>query len=466
MGNPNENPETAVRKFESMLKTDDVYFFDSEDFEEIIHHYLELGKSLLAKRAIALGLEQHPHSTELKILNVELLVSEDRFEKAEAILDELESYDPLNEEFFIQRANILSKKDQHHEAIEVLNEALKYTDDPFDLHSLLGMEHLYLDNYGEARKHFECCLEIDPMDYASLYNLIYCFEFLEQYEEAISFLNTYLEQNPYCEVAWHQIGKMYVELDMHKEALASFEFAIISDDKFTGAYFEKGRVLEKLGRFNEAIESYEISFEWDAPTASSYLRIGLCHQKLGNYQLAEAQFFKVIHEDPMFDQGWLALTKLFYIQGDYAKAQEYINKALASDSENSSFWKRAAVIYQALGNASQADYAFKQSVELGNYELNTFLKWAEVLLELKSYDAAFEVLEQGVEFYPDQSSLLYFIAGIYALKNQKEAAQTTMCKALRLDPSGAEYFYLYFEELTEVDWLKAYLEANKRTFSS
>lgn len=466
MGNPNENPETAVRKFESMLKTDDVYFFDSEDFEEIIHHYLELGKSLLAKRAIALGLEQHPHSTELKILNVELLVSEDQFEKAEAILDELESYDPLNEEFFIQRANILSKKDQHHEAIEVLNEALKYTDDPFDLHSLLGMEHLYLDNYGEARKHFECCLEIDPMDYASLYNLIYCFEFLEQYEEAISFLNTYLEQNPYCEVAWHQIGKMYVELDMHKEALASFEFAIISDDKFTGAYFEKGRVLEKLGRFNEAIESYEISFEWDAPTASSYLRIGLCHQKLGNYQLAEAQFFKVIHEDPMFDQGWLALTKLFYIQGDYAKAQEYINKALASDSENSSFWKRAAVIYQALGNASQADYAFKQSVELGNYELNTFLKWAEVLLELKSYDAAFEVLEQGVEFYTDQSSLLYFIAGIYALKNQKEAAQTTMCKALRLDPSGAEYFYLYFEELTEVDWLKAYLEANKRTFSS
>ena len=466
MGSPNENPETAVRKFESMLKTDDVYFFDSEDFEEIIHHYLELGKSLLAKRAIALGLEQHPHSTELKILNVELLVSEDQFEKAEAILDELESYDPLNEEFFIQRANILSKKDQHHEAIEVLNEALKYTDDSFDLHSLLGMEHLYLDNYGEARKHFECCLEIDRMDYASLYNLIYCFEFLEQYEEAISFLNTYLEQNPYCEVAWHQIGKMYVELDMHKEALASFEFAIISDDKFTGAYFEKGRVLEKLGRFNEAIESYEISFEWAAPTASSYLRIGLCHQKLGNYQIAEAQFFKVIHEDPMFDQGWLALTKLFYIQGDYTKAQEYINKALASDSENSSFWKRAAVIYQALGNASQADYAFKQCVELGNYELNTFLKWAEILLELKSYDAAFEVLEQGIEFYPDQSSLLYFIAGIYALKNQKEAAQTTMCKALRLDPSGAEYFYLYFEELTEVDWLKAYLEANKRTFSS
>ena len=38
MGNPNEHPEQAIRKFESMLQTDYVYFFDSEDFEEIIHH--------------------------------------------------------------------------------------------------------------------------------------------------------------------------------------------------------------------------------------------------------------------------------------------------------------------------------------------------------------------------------------------------------------------------------------------
>ena len=59
----NERPDLAIQKFESMLKTDDVYFFDAEDFEEIIHYYLNQGKATLGKKAIEIGLQQHPHST-------------------------------------------------------------------------------------------------------------------------------------------------------------------------------------------------------------------------------------------------------------------------------------------------------------------------------------------------------------------------------------------------------------------
>ena len=64
----NEYPDKSISKFESMLKTDDVYFFDAEDFEEIIHHYLNNGKISLGKKAIQIGLEQHPNSLELKLL--------------------------------------------------------------------------------------------------------------------------------------------------------------------------------------------------------------------------------------------------------------------------------------------------------------------------------------------------------------------------------------------------------------
>ncbi|MBT8236407.1 MAG: hypothetical protein KJO04_09465, partial [Bacteroidia bacterium] len=56
---PNDQPGRPVAKFESMLKTDDVYFFDADDFEDIIHHYLNHGKISLAKKAIKIGLTQH-----------------------------------------------------------------------------------------------------------------------------------------------------------------------------------------------------------------------------------------------------------------------------------------------------------------------------------------------------------------------------------------------------------------------
>lgn len=45
-----DNREFSLSKFESMLKTNSILFFDSNEFENIIHHYLENGKIALAKR--------------------------------------------------------------------------------------------------------------------------------------------------------------------------------------------------------------------------------------------------------------------------------------------------------------------------------------------------------------------------------------------------------------------------------
>ncbi|MEM9648690.1 MAG: hypothetical protein AAF969_09420, partial [Bacteroidota bacterium] len=128
----NENPDKSISKFESMLKTDDVYFFDAEDFEEIIHHYLNNGKISLGKKAIQIGLEQHPNSMELKLLRVEVLVFEDRYDVAERLLDEIQNIDAHNEEIYIQRANIQSKQDNHQEAVNLLLDALHLTENSFD----------------------------------------------------------------------------------------------------------------------------------------------------------------------------------------------------------------------------------------------------------------------------------------------------------------------------------------------
>ena len=174
-----------------------------------MHHYLNHGKISLAKKGIKIGLQQHPGSIELKLLQVEVLVFENQTEKAEALLDELQLLDNQNEEIYIQRANIYSKQDNHEGAVQLLQQALSITTNSFDIYSLLGMEYLFMDNFKQAKESFMKCVEFDEEDYSSLYNVIYCFEFLEDYDGAIIYLNKYLEKNPYCEVAWHQLGKQY-----------------------------------------------------------------------------------------------------------------------------------------------------------------------------------------------------------------------------------------------------------------
>ncbi len=418
----NDN-NVSLTKFESMLKTNNVLFFDSQEFENIIHHYLELGKISLAKKAIKLGLDQHPTSISLKLFKTEIFIFENKLDLANELLNELHSLEPLNEEIYIQKANILSKQDNHEDAILVLKQAVELAieeDVLPELYSLIGMEYLFLDQFENAKVYFIKCLESDPEDYSALYNIIYCFDFLNQNKEAIEFLNSYLDGNPYCEVAWHQLGKQFFAIKEYKKALAAFDFAIISDDTFIGAYIEKGKVLEKLRKYKDAIENYNITLTLEDPTSFALLRIGNCHEKLGNKDLAVQFYNRTVHEDPLLDKGWIAITKFYKKNHDDQKALYFINKAINIDGDNVVYWKLYADINRQLKFYEEAERGYKKSLELGNYELDTWLSRADILIELGEFEASIYSLIQASEFYPEQAEIQYRLAGLYFKTNQPD----------------------------------------------
>lgn len=415
-----DNNNLPLTKFESMLKTNHVLFFDSEEFENIIHHYLNQGKIALAKKAIKLSLAQHPASINLRLFKVEVFIFENNLKEADSLLNELYLLEPHNEEIFIQKANILSKQDNHKKAIEVLKHALDLTDDTVDIYSLIGMEYLFLDAFEDAKVFFMKCLEEDIDDYSALYNVIYCFDYLEQHHEAIDYLNVFLDKNPYCEVAWHQLGKQYLTLKKHKKALAAFDFAIISDDTFVGAYLERGKVLEKQRNYLEAIENYNITLELDDPTSFALLRIGSCYEKLGQHDLAIQYYYKTVHEDPLLDKGWIAITKFFNKNKNYQKALYYINKAINIDSENVIYWKLYAQINHRLSLFEEAERGYKRTLDLGNFEIDTWVTRGDLLLKLGELEAAIINFEQALEFHPENAEIQYRLGGLFFTLQEKE----------------------------------------------
>ncbi|MBX2827412.1 MAG: tetratricopeptide repeat protein [Flavobacteriaceae bacterium] len=440
---PDEHNNFSLSRFESMLKTNDVYFFDSEEFEEIIQHYLENGKVALAKKATKMGLEQHPSSTNLKLFQVEMHIFENELDKAEEILDELYVLEKSNEEIYIQKANVYSRRDEHKKAISLLEKALEITADEADVLSLMGMEYLFMEDFANAKYYFMKCLEQDEQDYSALYNIIYCFDYLEEHEAAIDYLNDFLNKNPYCEVAWHQVGKQYYVLEEYEKALAAFDFAVISDDRFIGAYLEKGKVLEKLKQYERAIESYSITLGLDEPTSFALLRIGKCYEKLENYELALQFYNKCVEEDALLDKGWIAITDFYFRKKNYQKALYYIEKAINIDTENVLYWKRYAKINKRLNLFEEAEHGFRRTIELGNYEMETWLSRCDILIELGEYDAAINNLLQAAEFYPENAEIEYRLAGLYYKMLEDNKAEFHLKNALNLD----DEFSMIIEEL-------------------
>ena len=423
----------SLSKFESMLKTNKVLFFDSEEFEEIILHYLDMGKASLAKKALKLALEQHPKSTGLKLVQVEMLIYEDKLDVAEKLLNELYAIEPHNEEIYIQKASIYSKKDQHEKAVEILKTALQYTDDFADVYNLIGMEYLFMDSLELAKENFIKCLEEDTEDQAALYNVVYCFEFLDQNEEAITYLHQYIDSNPYSEIAWHQIGRLSYGLKKYPEALIAFEFATYIDDEFLGAFMEKAKTLERLKRYEEAIESYNRTIELDDPTSYALLRIGKCHEKLGNDVLALKFFNKTVHEDPLLDKGWIAITDFYVRQKNFQKALYYVNKALSIDNENRFYWKRFATINKELSLFEEAEFGYRKAVEHGDYMLDTWLFWVDILQFLGEFESAIQTLLQASEYFPEEYEIEYRLAGLYLMLQETAKGKFHLSNGLRLN---------------------------------
>lgn len=433
LSNEEEDYNLSLSKFESMLKTNKVLFFDSEEFEEIILHYLDSGKSSLAKKALKLALEQHPKSTGLKLVQVEMLIYEDKLDQAEKLLLELYAIEPQNEEIFIQQANICSKRDQHEKAVQLLKTALQFTDDYADVYNLIGMEYLFMDDLEQAKENFIKCLEEDPEDQSALYNVVYCFEFLDQNAEAIEYLKKYIDKNPYSEIAWHQSGRLYYGLKDYENAVRAFQFASYIDENFVGAYMEKGKALERLKRYDEAIESYSRTLELDDPTSYALLRIGKCHEKLGNKAEALKFYNKTVHEDPLLDKGWIAITDFYVRQKNFPKALFFVNKAIAIDNENHQYWKRFATINKSMNLFEEAEYGYRKAVEYGDAQLDTWLFWVDILQFLGEFQAAIQTLVQAAEYFPEQYEIEYRLGGLYFMMQDNERGVFHLSNGLRLN---------------------------------
>ena len=450
LSNEEEDYNLSLSKFESMLKTNKVLFFDSEEFEEIILHYLDMGKSALAKKALKLALEQHPKSTGLKLVQVEMLVYDDKLDLAEKLLNELYEIERTNEEIYIQKANIYSKRDQHEKAVELLKVALKYTDDYADVYNLIGMEYLFMDNFELAKLNFVKCLEEDLEDQSALYNVVYCFEFLDQNQDAIVFLNQYIDKNPYSEIAWHQVGRLHYSEKEYKSAIRAFDYATLIDDEFLGAFMEKAKAFERLKKHKEAIESYERTIELDDATSYALLRIGKCHEKLGNKILALKYFNQTVHEDPLLDKGWIAITDFYVRQKNYQKALFYVNKALAIDNQNKMYWKRYASINKQMNFFEEAEFGYRKAVEFGDHSLETWLFWVDILQYLGEFESAIQTLLQSSEYFPEENQIEYRLAGLYFMLTDGTKAKFHLSNAMRLNLENVTLL----EELFPVVWTK------------
>lgn len=444
-----EQDNQSLKRFEKMLRTNANYFFDSAEFERIIKHYIDSGKINLANKAIALGLQQHPTTSGLRILKAELLIIEEKFSEALRLLNEVEALEPTNEEVFIQKALLLSKKEKHQEAIQLLKKALEFSEeeeDSIDILSLIGMEYLFVEDFGRALLYFKNCLEIDNNDFTNLYNIIYCYDMLDKGEQAVTFLKKYIDNEPFSEVAWHQLGRQYYTLEKYNESLEAFDYALLIDDKFIGAYLEKAQVLEEVGRYREAIENYLITTELDDPSAFAFFRIGKNFEKLKNSNAASEYYLKANEQDPFLDKPLIALANLYFEKEEYKKTLFYLNMLIEIDDENPEYWRLYALSNLKISFFEEAAKSFQKCIDLGSNTLEIYMELVDTYYYIGDFKEAIRILLEAEIYYHNYADIEFRLSGLYFLIKSTTLGEQYLIRALRLDARK----YILFQSLFPV----------------
>ena len=460
-----DNNDMSLKRFERMLKTNAIYFFDSAEFERIIGYYIDNGKLNLAKKAIELALEQHPDIVGIRVLKAEMLIIDDRLPEALKLLDELESLEPANEEIYIQKALLVSKQDKHEKAIELLEIALDLVDDPddVDILSLIGMEYLYLENFEKAIEYFKNCLELDPTDQTTLYNIVYCFDMMDKSGLAIDYLKEYIEVQPYSETAWHQLGREYYILKQYENALNAFDYAILIDEKFVGAYLEKAKTLEQLELYEAAIDNYLITCELDDPTAYAYMRVGVCFEELNKNEKAIHYYKKSNEQDPYLDKPLLGIIDIHFKSKEYQKALFFINQLINLDDENVVYWKLYAEANLKIAFFQEAAKAFQTCLILKENSLDLHLSLADSLYFMGDLNEAINSLIKAEIYYHNHVDIQYRLSGLYFLIKSNELGIKYLYEALNNNFSKYNDFQKLFPTVHNSKGIKSILEKFRKS---
>ncbi|UTW62080.1 tetratricopeptide repeat protein [bacterium SCSIO 12741] len=407
------NNDDRLIKLEDMFADAAYYYFDVNEWEGIIEHYLSSLKLDKAVKALTFAQNQHPMNLELMLKEAEVLAENKKPAQAIALLKKLETSYPFDPELNMMQGSVYSRFGQHVKALAAYKQALSKMDDArSDVLLQMSSECQILDMPAQSLFWLKTLLKEEPENIEGLYELSLCFESLDRIQEGISFFQQFVEQNPYNHHIWFNLGNLYTANDQLEEALVSYDYSVLSYDEFSSGWYNKGTLLSKLDRYTEAIECYSRTLELEGPSAPTYCNMAECYENLEDSQNALDYYQKTLDHDESYLEAWIGAANIYLDLNNLENALNYSEKACKLDSSNPQANYIFAEVCQGLGFVEESRKAYKKVIQADSDNWEVYLDYSALLFEHDEKEEALFVIESGITLTGNKVELAYR-AGTY-----------------------------------------------------
>lgn len=444
-----------VKKFEEMVENNDELYFDTEEYEDIIIYYLEMGDISFAEMATNYALKLHPNSLELKVKKFEVLLELEKYPQAKELMNDLKESSMESTDFLVCCAKYYSNLGNPRRSIEYCLKALELGEEENFLHNFIADEHVNLEDPFNALKHYKLALSFDMNDEYSLENVMFTYNQLNRGDEAIEFLNDYLDKFAFSETAWYEYGQFYFNRKNYEEAIKGFDYLLAINSQSVGVYANKAACYEAMGEWLKAVAVYEEMLALEYTKSFTYYKIGLCYKENKQPVLALNAFQKSLRDDPQFYLSMMEQSFVYEELGGMKEALHFAKEAVSLNENNLDYQKRLAFLYIDSGKFEESLACMKILIDL---EPNRFYNWyaySEVLMLIGEYEDAIHILIKATKMH-NRAELFYQLSNCYFHLNNQKDGRKSLAVALDLDPKlldDMQQKYPFIKE--EVDKVKA-----------
>ncbi len=213
----------------------------------------------------------------------------DKTQQTQKAIDALRAaslLDPMDENNYLDLANLCLDHGAYPLGIEVVQVGLKYKPQSARLLFQLGLLYALSGDFPKAETQFERAGQFTPASALPTAALDLAAIQQSRLGAAIDDLRRKLEQQNDSAVLWYLLGAALVrsgaEQGTSREAITAFQNAVRLDPKLSYAYVELGKIYVRLKRTKEAVPLFERATQLAPSERAPYYQLAKAYRELGD----------------------------------------------------------------------------------------------------------------------------------------------------------------------------------------
>ena len=371
-----EEFRTILSQYEESVESEHPIYIDADDLADIADYYQYNGFPEKAQTAVNLALEYNPEAVGPLLFKArEAIIAKD-FETAREYAEKIKAVDTMEAIFL--RGEIMICQGKTEEADQYFIEQMKdvITDELMDY--VYDVANLFSD-YDLHDKAFQWMARSQGDDSDSFKELMAHTLFgLGKYKDSERIFNELIDHDPYSIRYWNALASAQFMREDYSAAITSSEYAIAIDPKDPDSLLSKANCLYNLVNYEEALDYFRRYSEQVSEDEFGYLYQGTCLINLGRYQEAIKLLKKALETAPSDSQYlpeiYQELAFGYNELGEAETALYYLDETLSLDCDHASVEVIKGHILLANNHPEEAAEAFREAINLSDDSPRTMLR--------------------------------------------------------------------------------------------